>query len=75
MPLAALFQARAQFVLTLRPSEEPLGKCAQVEARSAGDDGQFDAPGDLPERRSRGTAVGARGERLIRVGDIDQVVW
>ncbi len=69
-----LGKAGAEFVLASGPGKEAIGERAQVEACSAGDDGQLAASGNLAQSSAGQTAVFARGEGLVGIGDVDQVM-
>ena len=54
--------------------EQAFGQGAQVEAGSAGDDGQFAAAGNIAQGGAGLAAVFAGGEGLIGIGDVDEVM-
>lgn len=74
VPLRTSPQVLAQIVAALRPFEEAFGQGAQVEARSAGYDGQVFAHRDVLESHPRKPGVSACRERLVRIGDIDEMM-
>ena len=74
MTLGAVAEALTQVFVTGGAGEEALSEGAQVEAGSAGDNGESSAAGDFAQGCASLSAVVAGGERLIGVGDIDEVV-
>ena len=77
-PLAMLscapLQPIAQTFLPRRPGKQPLRQRPQIEACSSSHDGQLVALRNLFEHRPRAPAVLTRSERLVQIGDIDQVM-
>ena len=72
--LAAALKTRAKAGLTRRAGKKSFSKCAQVEAGSSGHDGQAAASGNGFESSTGLAAVVARGEGLVGVGHVDQVM-
>ena len=71
----ALWRKRSTQVLVPDGAcEEAFDQCAKIEAGSAGDDGEFGAGCNVAEDCAGLAAVLARGERLVGVGDIDEVM-
>ena len=67
-------ESGAEFGLAGGAGKESFGEGAEVEAGSAGDDGEAAAGGDLARGRRGQPAVVAGGEGLIGVGNVDEVV-
>ncbi len=60
--------------MTSRSGEEAFCKRAEVEAGSAGDDGELSAAGDFAEGGAGAAAVFAGSKWLVGIGDIDEVM-
>jgi hypothetical protein len=74
MTLGAVAEALTQVFVTGGAGEEAISQSAEVEAGSAGDDGEFSAAGNFAEGSSGLPAVVAGGEGLVGVGDVDEVM-
>ena len=74
MTMSASFQPNPQFVLALRPGEEPFGECAQVKPGAAGHDRQTAPVGNLPKSSPRLAAIFACGKWLVGGGHVDEVM-
>jgi hypothetical protein len=72
--LAAALKTRAEFSLAHRAGKEAFRERAEVEAGPAGYDGQAAASGDGFEGGAGLAAVFARGEWLVGIGHVDQVM-
>ena len=70
----AAAEALAEVFVARGPGEEAFGEGAEVEAGSTGDDGEFVAGGDVAESCAGAAAVFARGEGLVGIGDVDEVM-
>src|SRR5205814_7874608 len=75
MPGTISPEARAQFVVPAGTREQPVRQGAKVQAGAARDNGQAASAGDLREQGSCRTAIGAGGKWLVRVRDVNQMVW
>ena len=74
MALGAAAQAVAQIFLACGASEEAVCEGAKVEAGAAGDDGKLIVIGDIAKDGAGLTAVVSGSERLVGVGDVDEVM-
>ena len=72
--LRGLAQPFAQRFVAFGAGEEALGQSPEIQAGSPGHDGKPAAGGNFVEDGAGRAAVGARGEWLIGIGDIDQMV-
>src|ERR1700692_3503735 len=64
----------AKIFLPRRSCEETFRKSAKIEAGSAGDNGEFSACGNLAQGSAGAAAVFARGERLVGIGNVDEMM-
>jgi hypothetical protein len=74
MALGAVAEALTQVFVTSGAGEEAICKCAEIEAGSTGDDGEFVAVGNFAQGCAGLPAVVAGGEGLVGVGDVDEVM-
>ncbi len=78
-PRASVFfgaaaEAFAQVFMARGAGEEAFGEGAEVEAGSAGDDGEMVASADFMECSSGGAAIGSGGVRLVWIGYVDEMM-
>ena len=74
VPFGAAAEAAAEVFTTGRAREEAFGEGAEIEACSAGDDGEFVARGDVAEGGASAARVFSSGEGLVGVDDVDEVM-
>jgi len=67
-------QAVAQRLIAYRSVEQTFQQCAQIESCTSRQNRQPPATGNLPDRVARHACVFARGEKFVRVQDIDEMV-
>jgi hypothetical protein len=72
--LAAALKSGSEFDLARGAGKEAFCQRAEVETRSPGYDGQAGKGGDVAERGASETAILARGKRLVRIDNVDQVM-
>ena len=73
-PGCAGAEAVAKVFMASGTGEEAFGQRAQIEASSAGDDGEFVAAGDVAQSGACLAAVFAGSEGLVGIGNVDEVM-